>query len=298
MPQLFTLQKQAPLVSGAVVPGGKLHFFQTGTTTRQNTYQDITLDTAHENPVVADATGVFPIIYLDPSLPDYRVRLTTSDDVTLWDDQHIPSGQDESRSYRITDTAPEIVLDQTGASANNRKWFIRAASGALTIGLLNDAESVRTDVIQLTRSGSTALNVNFYSDNIAHDGELIPTYESDTFTGTLAGFSGTAPSDTCRYTRIGDAVVLWVPPGSGGFNGTSNASSMIMSGVPAAIRPARTQYCAIPDVTDNGSIVTGAHVAVSSIGEVTFFLDGSSTGFTSSGTKGTAHGFAISYLLT
>lgn len=62
-------------------PGAKLHFYATGSSTPQNTYQDSDLTTPHANPVVANSAGYFDPIYLDPSLPDYRVDLTDSADV-------------------------------------------------------------------------------------------------------------------------------------------------------------------------------------------------------------------------
>ncbi len=69
---LFTLPR------ALFTAGSKLFFYQTGSSTPQNTYQDIDLTTAHANPVVADSAGYFAPIYLDPSLPDYRVTLTDS----------------------------------------------------------------------------------------------------------------------------------------------------------------------------------------------------------------------------
>lgn len=75
MSSLFNL----PFVTSGA--GYKLYFYQTGTSTPQNTYQDAELTTPHANPVVADASGNFDPIFLDPSLPDYRVTLTNSADV-------------------------------------------------------------------------------------------------------------------------------------------------------------------------------------------------------------------------
>lgn len=64
-------------------PGAKLYFYASGTSTPQNTYQDIDLTTAHSHPVVADAEGYFDTIYLDPALGNYRYTLTDADDVVL-----------------------------------------------------------------------------------------------------------------------------------------------------------------------------------------------------------------------
>lgn len=63
------------------MPGAKLYFYQTNTSTPQPVYEDADLSTAFTQPVEADADGVFPPIYKDPNLPDYRVTLTDADDV-------------------------------------------------------------------------------------------------------------------------------------------------------------------------------------------------------------------------
>lgn len=82
---LFTEPSFVPVSGNSVVyPGAKLFFYETGTSTLQNTYSEYTLTTAHANPVVADADGRFAPIYLDPSLEDYKVVLKDSSDVTIW----------------------------------------------------------------------------------------------------------------------------------------------------------------------------------------------------------------------
>jgi hypothetical protein len=82
--QLFRLPKATQVTPATVVsPGAKLNFFVTGTTTRQDTYTTSALSVAHPNPVVADSAGVFPAVYLDPSLV-YKLTLTTSSDVLIY----------------------------------------------------------------------------------------------------------------------------------------------------------------------------------------------------------------------
>lgn len=63
--------------------GGKLYFYESGTTTPQDTYSDAALTTPNANPVVLDAAGRAPNIF--GSYEDtYRVVLKTSADVTVW----------------------------------------------------------------------------------------------------------------------------------------------------------------------------------------------------------------------
>ena len=66
--------------SGQVLPGNKLFFFETGTTTPKDTYSDSGLTTSNANPVVADADGRIPDIFLDGI---YKVQLKDTDDVVI-----------------------------------------------------------------------------------------------------------------------------------------------------------------------------------------------------------------------
>lgn len=68
--------------NGNPYSGAKATFYVTGTTTGSAPYSDAALSTPHDNPVVADSTGTFAPIYLDPNVV-YKVVLTTSADVTI-----------------------------------------------------------------------------------------------------------------------------------------------------------------------------------------------------------------------
>lgn len=67
--------------SGDVRAGSKLNFFETGTTTPKAVYSDTGLTTPFTQPVVADAAGVFPEIFLDGT--DHRVQFLDSNDVQI-----------------------------------------------------------------------------------------------------------------------------------------------------------------------------------------------------------------------
>jgi hypothetical protein len=91
MPQTFVLPRQTALDDDAnPLAGAPLYFFQTGTTTPQATYQDAAILTSHSNPVVADSSGEFAKIYLNPNAEfNYRARLTTATGVQLWQEDDI-----------------------------------------------------------------------------------------------------------------------------------------------------------------------------------------------------------------
>lgn len=78
---------QALNSSGASVPGAQLFFYAQGTTTLNDTYQDEALTLLNTNPVIADGSGRFPVIYGKSQV--YTVKMTDEDGVTLdtsdWD---------------------------------------------------------------------------------------------------------------------------------------------------------------------------------------------------------------------
>ena len=260
------------------LPGAKLYFYQSGTTTPQNTYTDAALSVAHANPVVADASGYFAPIYLDPTLSDYRARLTTSADVLIDQRDDISATATQSIDYRIKGSAPQIIFEETDATSNNKIWRIMAQNEVFTIATGNDAESSFTDVLSLTRADSLAL--------------------SGTFTATLTGFSG-AVTGTVNYQRSGDIVIMCAPSA---ITGTSNTTAMTLSGIPASLRPA-SSVSELTTVRDAGNSGRIALSTVASDGTVTFEIyssitaSPSSTGFTNSGSKGLQAGWVMKYLV-
>ncbi len=75
-PYLTVLDSNGDPVSGAL-----LNAYESGTTTRLDTYTDSTLTTANANPVVADSAGRFGEIWLQAQ--DYKIVITDSSGVTI-----------------------------------------------------------------------------------------------------------------------------------------------------------------------------------------------------------------------
>jgi hypothetical protein len=115
-----------PFVSGAI--GDKLYFYITGTSTPQNTYTDHDLNTAHANPVEADAEGNFEPIFFDPEVSAYRVDYKNSAGVSYpgYPVDNVPSSQNQATAYLVKGTAPTVELWETDAGADDKRWRIRA----------------------------------------------------------------------------------------------------------------------------------------------------------------------------
>lgn len=110
--------------------------------------------------------------------------------------------------------------------------------------------------------------------------------DSGTFTGSITGCTA-AVNATMHWVKIGNVVTLY---GSG--TGTSNATTMTMTGLPAAIQPTNSQLV-VCSLLDSGANVAGVGLVTNS-GTITFLrsvvsgtaVTFSSAGFTNAGTKG------------
>lgn len=92
---LFYTPQFRPLSpSGEILPGAYIQFYAAGTTTPADVYADADLDTKLTNPVVADSSGEFAAIYLDPTTT-YRAQLYDADDVLIWDIDPLAPPRDE-----------------------------------------------------------------------------------------------------------------------------------------------------------------------------------------------------------
>lgn len=272
-------------------PGAKLYFRATGTSTPQNVYADIDLTTPHANPVVADAEGVFDPIYLDPSLPAYRVIHTDGsnedDDYTLetllepiTDD--VPSSPSQNGEFVIKSTKARLDFWDTDAATNEKRWRLEAQSGVMTLSTLTDGGTVTGEILRVERNGTTVTSFDLLEE---------PVYESGSFTATLTGFSSTV-TETVEWYKSLNSTVLILPLGAGG---TSNATTMTMTGLPAAISPALTQ-AVVTRVTDNGAVAFGTATIDVSSRVITFGLGASASGaFTGSGSKGLPANWTMVY---
>lgn len=281
MPSLFVLPKQVPLSSAAgLLAGAKLLFSTTGSSTPQNTYTDIALTTPSANPVIADANGVFAPVYLDPSLPNYRVILKTSADVVLYTVDDVPSNQNTAQQFRLKAAAPDLLFEETDASAGNKKWRFHVNGEVLTIDLGNDAESVWTNLVTIPRTGvwtfaTGLLNLGLFA---------VVTGNTGSFTGTLTGVSGTV-TGTIFFSRTGTKITLYA---TAALIGVSTSTAVTITGVPAAIWPASSRI--VPCTVRDNSVSNVAGAVKIQTSTLTFYKLSTATydaaAFTAANNKG------------
>jgi hypothetical protein len=91
--------------------GAKLFFYATGTSTFKSTFTDATGSTANTNPVIANANGVFPAIFLDGI---FNVALKDASDVQIWTEDPYQSSVSSSFVFSTVaamTTATPLAID-------------------------------------------------------------------------------------------------------------------------------------------------------------------------------------------
>lgn len=107
--------------------GCKVHFFRSGTSTRENTYTSSTAGSANANPVVLDSSGRANI-WLGSAYA-YRVRLDSSADVTIWGpiDNVINFGQILKKDLAdVTASTGDALVGYVGAGSNTASRTVHA----------------------------------------------------------------------------------------------------------------------------------------------------------------------------
>lgn len=146
--------------NGVRAAGALAYFFDDGTTTPRTTYQDDALATPHAHPVVADASGRMPRIYLQYGA--YSEQVTTSAGSQLWNDD----GIDEPAPFDGSQVVDPDTLLNTGDT-----WFspvdaIRAGAVRLNGRTIGNASSSATE----RANADTSDLFTFLYNNIA-DGQ-------------------------------------------------------------------------------------------------------------------------------
>lgn len=203
-------------------------------------------------------------------------------------------------------TGASAIIAQ-GVDSQYAVGIFGSATSGKSFGLAIEAGTTSADqaITVLNQAGSTVL-FNVIGAPTATTGVLIKgfgttagalvdmTPDHGTYTATGTGFSGTAPSSTAVWTKMGAHVTVTITA----IQGTSNATSFTITGMPAIIQPARTQYLACPsDFFDTSSslLVNTVAASISTAGVITLYLGGNSSGWVNTGTKGLFTGFGWTF---
>lgn len=121
----------------------------------------------------------------------------------------------------------------------------------------------------------------------------VTTYGS--FTATWSGFSVPPASTFIPYRKTGPIVTLTFPT----TTGTSNATSFVMTGLPAILKPSSFAGVMVPclGMIDNSVTIASASVALinGATGQINFFKDPTQPVWTAAGSKGFANNPQVTY---
>ncbi len=149
--------------------------------------------------------------------------------------------------------------------------------------------------------GAGAIIANQIATVIVMNGEfrlLSVSLSTGLFTATLSGMTGSVTGNI-DYTISGGECTLY---SSGNILGTSNATSMTMTGIPAICRPTTQVNVLCSDLVDNGISVIGS-AGIGTGGSMVlapFAVSGTKVipgAFVNSGSKGISAGWSVSYPL-
>lgn len=142
---LFNPFIQVVNANGKPYAGAKLYTYQAGTTTPLASYANSNLTTPHTNPVVADANGTFPAIYLQKQ--SYKLRLETSAGVLIDETDNVDSTESAVEQYvnsLLQTTLTEIISDlyagkdyrlTNGGTVYNQLFSVKSDVTSSDIGL-------------------------------------------------------------------------------------------------------------------------------------------------------------------
>lgn len=232
--------------AGDPLVGGKLYWYQAGTTTPATVYTDATGATSHANPIILNARGeAASPIYLDDSL-SYKAVLADADDAVIRTIDGIDgigtSGGGAVSEWTVFGGAPTYVdADEFSVAGDQRSAFhvgrrVRLTlSGSTLYGTIAASSYASATTVQVTLdSGSLDGTLSAVAYGLAYDNRAIPTpvIESGAWTPSctaISNISNVSSNGQSMYSRVGDIVTF---AGSILFTATTTASASFRASLP------------------------------------------------------------------
>jgi hypothetical protein len=160
----------------------------------------------------------------------------------------------------VKSAAPALEVTNTGAAANNQRWRLNTPSTTtLALGPLSDDGNTFTQAFVLTRSGTTASQIDLNATNVRINGTTVQinsnpvsTSQSGTFTAAWVNGCSDDPVQSFRYTLNGNVVVIQMF-GATSCTSDANNKSTASGALPLAIRPANQQQAKYTNVNYGGT---------------------------------------------
>lgn len=213
---------------GNLLNGGKLYFFQAGTTTPQNAYSDSGLTLPLPNPITLDSSGRVPPLFLADGT--IKIRLTNSAGVTQLsaDGIMVIGASSGSGSGSVVDATTVLATGDTKAryGTGTLSGFVRLNGRTIGSATSGASERANADCQELFEylwtedanlSVSTGRGASAAADWAANKTIALP----DTRNSVIAGLGDMGNSDRALFSGItftaGNSTTLGSSLGSGLF---------------------------------------------------------------------------------
>lgn len=281
--------------NGAALYLGTVSTFAAGTNTPIVTYKDSLGIATNTNPITLNPRGECDL-WMQPNVA-YKVTVADQLGNLIWTIDNIVNSQlitlyagvdtGVANAYILNNFLTPVTGYQDGLliywvpSHTNTTVSTMNLNGYGVVSIVNPDGSalVANELLQNAMIGMVYRGGSFY---LATTPGSIPL--SGTFAGTPTGFAGIAPV-TVKYVVNGQQVTLTIPY----FNGTSNAITMTMTGLPASLQPLTRVMYPLALGMDNGVNINNILAQLEpGSGTITFWKSASAgaAGWTNGGAKG------------
>lgn len=228
MPLLTYPKFQAPDINGVNMDGGKVYFYETGTTTPKNTWSDEAKTVLNTNPVILNARGEADI-YLTG---EYKIILKTSEDVEVWtadsftgntlaEDLASTVTDDTDGGFHLVSIPPSATETNIENHAFSRDNVLRYIPVSLHAGI-----RARTDTTDLT----TYVDNGIFSINAGGGGHL--KFPPGTYHGTFTLLDKvTLIGEIIGIVSLGQTEVSILKAPTAGGNVISDGASVDSAGI-------------------------------------------------------------------
>lgn len=227
---LFSMPRPREFNSaGAVLPGAKLYFYVSGTSTAATTYQNADLTVAHANPVVADAGGLFPAIWLSTTVT-YDVTLKTTAGATVWTVSEVQGGVANTLTLTSVMSAEPYTLcnvnfAEPDGDVKGAMGYLDPATNALAVTSFEDAAikistgtpgDPTTAIRRATIYGDADEGYLSIQSNAAIGGATLKfTSQDEATTRGLVGFASVADSNLDITNSVSGGHIEFQTTGTG-----------------------------------------------------------------------------------
>lgn len=175
--------------SGAPLSGGKLYFYDSGTTTFRTTYADSGLTTPNANPVILDASGRPPSIFLQGN---YKLVVTDANDI------QISTRDPVSSSGSSAEYSDWSIL--TSYSVNN---IVRASDDEYYVSITNN--NLGNDPTTTATDWSLIVGIVDWNTNQTYNLNDTVRRNGILYRSTANGNQGSAPESLVNWASLSPA---------------------------------------------------------------------------------------------